>query len=169
MQDDKTADEIQVNITEGPMGDDASETIDIASETTSENPSDSSGQAASVSLSLENLIRGHLSTIERLKKEIGEHTDTLNNVLANDPTYKAHDEEAKKAVKQKTATKGEIMKRPDVMQVNSKIKAAREEIKEQAQTLSELLAEYARSTGMDSIETEDGKVKKIVLTAKLVS
>jgi predicted RNase H-like nuclease (RuvC/YqgF family) len=168
--DDNNSDEIKVNITEGPMGDDASETIDIASETTSENPSASSGQtAASVSLSLENLIRGHISTIERLKKEISEHTDTLNNVLANDPTYKAHDEEAKKAAKQKTATKGEIMKRPDVMQVNSKIKAAREEIKEQGQTLSELLAEYARSTGLDSIELENGKVKKIVMTAKLVS
>lgn len=162
MQDDNNTDEIQVNITEGPMGEETSETIDIASESTSQNQ-------ASVSLSLENLIRGHLNTIERLKKEIGEHTDTLNNVLINDPTYKAHDEEAKKATKQKTATKGEIMKRPDVMQVNGKIKAAREEIKEQAQTLSELLAEYARSTGLDSIETEDGKVKKIVMTAKLVS
>jgi len=167
MQDDNnTSDEIQVNVTEGPMGaEETSESIDISSETTSA-PSENQ---ASVSLSLENLIRGHLSTIERLKKEIGEHTDTLNNVLANDPTYAQHEEEAKKAIKQKTATKAEVMKRPDVMQVNSKIKAAREDIKEQAQTLSELLAEYARSTGLDSIETEDGKVKKIVMTAKLVS
>lgn len=163
MQDDNTTDEIQVNVTEGPMGD-VEEVVEEAQQVTS-----SSENQASVSLSLENLIRGHLSTIERLKKEIGEHTDTLNNVLANDPTYAQHDEEAKKAIKQKTATKAEVMKRPDVMQVNSKIKAAREDIKEQAQTLSELLAEYARSTGLDSIETEDGKVKKIVLTAKLVS
>ncbi len=74
---------------------------------------------------------------------------------------------AKKATKVKTATKSEIMKRPDVMQVANKIKEAREESKDQQTTLSELLAEYQRSTGLDSIELEDGKIKRIVMTAKL--
>lgn len=167
MDDNKPQEDVEVNITEGPMGEvSEAETIDPAPVAPSENPSENQ---ASVSLSLENLIRGHLSTIERLKKEIGEQSDTLNNILDNDLTYKQHAEEAKTATKQKTATKSEIMKRPDVMQVNSKIKVAREEIKEQAQTLSELLAEYARSTGLDSIETEDGKVKKILITARLGS
>lgn len=124
---------------------------------------------ATVTLSLENLIRGHLGTLEKLRVQIAEHSDTLNNILENDPTYKEHAEEAKKATKVKTGTKSEIMKRPDVMQVSSKMKAAREEYKEQQQTLSELLAEYQRSTGLDSIEMEDGKIKKIVMTAKLVS
>lgn len=123
--------------------------------------------AAATSLSLENLIRGHIATLNRLKNEIAEHTDTLNNVLANDPTYKEHDEAAKKATKVKTATKSEIMKRPDVMQVANKIREAREESKDQQTTLSELLAEYQRTTGLDSIETEDGKIKRIVMTAKL--
>ena len=129
-----------------------------------------SGQASSpqaVSLSLENLIRGHLSTLTRLKTEISEHMDTLNNILENDPTYNLHSEEAKKATKVKTATKAEIMKRPEVLQVANKIKSARQEYKDQQTTLSELLAEYQRTTGLDSIETEDGKVKKIVMTARL--
>lgn len=124
---------------------------------------------ATVSLSLENLIRGHLSTLEKLKNEIAEHTDTLNNIFENDMTYKEHAEVAKKATKIKTGTKSEIMKRPEVMQVAQKNKALREDAKEQQQTLSELLSEYLRTTGLDSIETEDGKVKKIVTTAKLVS
>ena len=123
--------------------------------------------AATTSLSLENLIRGHIATLNRLKNEIAEHTDTLNNILLNDPTYKEHEEAAKKATKVKTATKSEIMKRPDVMQVANKIKEAREESKDQQTTLSELLAEYQRSTGLDSIELDDGKIKRIVMTAKL--
>lgn len=126
-----------------------------------------SNNAATVSLSLENLIKGHLGTLSKLREQIAEQNDMLNNVLENDPTYNQHSEEAKKATKIKTATKSEIMKRPEVMQVNSKIKAAREEYKEQQQTLSELLAEYQRTTGLDSIETEDGKVRKIITTARL--
>lgn len=132
-------------------------------------PMSSADNAATVSLSLENLIRGHLGTLEKLKVQIAEQSDMLSNVLLNDATFKQHEEDAKKATKVKTATKAEIMKRPEVMQVSNKIKAAREELKEQQQTLSELLAEYIRTTGLDSIEMEDGKIKKIVTTAKLVS
>lgn len=131
--------------------------------------SDNNPNQATVSLSLENLIRGHLGTLDKLRVQIAEHSDTLNNILENDPTYKEHAETAKKATKIKTGTKSEIMKRPEVLQVASKMKASREEYKEQQMTLSELLAEYQRTTGLDSIEMEDGKVKKIVLTAKLVS
>lgn len=138
-------------------------------EESSSQPMSVSENAATVSLSLENLIRGHLGTLEKLKVQVAEQSDMLNNVLANDPTYKQHEEDAKKATKVKTSTKAEIMKRPEVMQVSNKIKAAREEQKEQQQTLSELLAEYQRTTGLDSIEMEDGKVKKIVTTARLVS
>lgn len=130
---------------------------------------DNKPNQATVSLNLESLIRGHLGTLEKLRVQIAEHSDTLNNILDNDPTYKQHAEEAKKAAKIKTGTKAEIMKRPEALQVASKMKAAREELKEQQMTLSELLAEYQRTTGLDSIETEDGKVKKIILTARLIS
>ena len=134
-----------------------------------EETSTASNDGATITLSLENLIRGHLGTLEKLRVQIAEHSDTLNNILENDSTYKEHSEEAKKVTKIKTGTKAEIMKRPDVMQVAGKMKAAREEMKEQQMTLSELLAEYQRTTGLDSIEMEDGKIKKIVMTAKLVS
>jgi hypothetical protein len=162
MNDDNSQDEVKINILEGNT-EDISETVNMASDNKSTSPENQ----AAVSLSLENLIRGHISTLTRIKNEIAEHNDTMNNILDNDITYKQHAEEAKKATKVKTATKSEIMKRPDVRQLADKIKAAREEVKEQGQTLSELLAEYQRSTGLDSIELEDGKVKKIVVTAKL--
>ena len=140
------------------------EVVENASFSDSQSVSDN---AATVSLSLESLIKGHLNTLTKLKNQVAEQMDMLNNVLENDTTYKQHSEDAKKATKVKTATKSEIMKRPDVMQVNNKIKAAREEQKEQQQTLSELLAEYQRTTGLDSIETEEGKIRKIITTARL--
>ncbi len=140
---------------------------ELVEEDADSNTSAKSASAATVSLSLESLIKGHLGTLSKLKNQIAEQSDMFNNVLENDPTYKQHFEDAKKATKVKTATKSEIMKRPEVMQVVNKIKAAREEYKQQQQTLSELLAEYQRTTGLDSIETEDGKVRKIITTAHL--
>ena len=157
------------NIVEGEIADSAEGYVEPKEEGSSPSENNSTSSPQAVSLSLENLIKGHISTLTRLKSEIAEHNNTLNNILDNDPTYKQHAEEAKKATKTKTATKAEIMKRPEVMQVAQKIKAGREEYKDQSQTLSQLLAEYQRTTGLDSIETEDGKVRKIVTTAKLVS
>lgn len=142
------------------------EPLDQDTDTTSSSPRNNS---ATVTLSLENLIRGHINTIGTLKNEAAEHNDTLNNILLNDATFKEHEEAAKKAIKVKTATKGEIMKRPEVLQVSNKLKAAREEIKEQQATLSDLLTEYQRSTGLDSIELDNGQVKKIRTSATLTS
>lgn len=124
---------------------------------------------ATVTLSLENLIKGHINTIGTLKNDAAELNDTLNNILLNDSAYKEHEEAAKKASKVKTATKAEILKRPEVMQTSNKLKAAREEIKEQQATLSDLLTEYQRTTGLDSIELDNGQIKKIRTSATLTS
>lgn len=124
---------------------------------------------ATVSLNLESLIRGHLASIDKLRLQTKELNDTINNILANDSTYKQHLDAAKEATKVKSGTKSQIMKRPEVMQTVNKLNEARAELKDQQATLSDLLAEYQRTSGQDSIEMEDGRVKKIVFTAKLVS
>lgn len=124
---------------------------------------------ATVSLNLESLIRGHLTSIDKLRVQVKELNDTINNILSSDPTYKDHSDKAKEASKVKSGTKSQIMKRPEVMQTVGKLNEARMELKDQQATLSDLLAEYQRTSGQDSIEMEDGRVKKIVFTAKLVS
>lgn len=125
-------------------------------------------KGATVVLSLENLIREHMRNAKKLKEQVSEQTEMLNNVLENDPTFMQHADEAKKAAKVKTATKSEILKRPEVMQVTNKIKSAREELKEQKQTISELLGEYSRTTGLDSFEMENGKILKIIAQYKFI-
>lgn len=135
------------------------------SETTGETPQNK----GTISLNLESLIRGHLASIDKLQLQSKELNETINNILANDPTYKEHSDKAKEATKVKSGTKSQIMKRPEVMQTVNKFNEARAELKDQQATLSDLLAEYQRSSGQDSIEMEDGRVKKIVFTARLVN
>jgi len=117
---------------------------------------------------LEDLIKTHVSTIERLQKELKEHKETIENVLLNDPTYKDHSDKAKEANKNKSATKQEVMKRPSVIHISSKVKNNNAEIKERRAALSEYLQEYERMSGLREIEGDDGELREIVYSAKLV-
>ena len=58
---------------------------------------DASG--AMVLESLESLIRENLLNIDKLGQELNKHKEMIDSVLANDETYKQHDEAAKAAAK----------------------------------------------------------------------
>lgn len=92
----------------------------------------------------------------------------LASTLANDSTYKLHDEEAKKAAKIRGATKSELMKAPANKILVDKSSELATEIKESDASLSEYLREYQRITGSTEFETDDGEVREIVFVAKLV-
>lgn len=123
---------------------------------------------STVYLSLENLIKSNLNTIDTLQKQFKEQKEMVDNVLENDQTYRQHLEQAKEANNVKSATKQQIMKRPDVVRIAEKMKSFREEIKETQATLSDLLQEFQRVSGSNIIEREDGQVLEIVSISKLV-
>lgn len=123
---------------------------------------------AIVITNLQNLIYETLSKIDKLTEEVKPLDEMVSNVLENDEIYRKHVEEAKEANKVKNATKAEIMKRPDVSNIYSKIKEKKSEYKEAKESLSEYLQEYSRLTGQRQFETPEGVVQEIVYTAKLV-
>ncbi len=123
---------------------------------------------STVYLSLENLIRSNLTTIDTLQKQYREQKEMVDNVLENDQTYRQHLEQANEANKVKSGTKQQIMKRPDVIKIAEKMKGIKEEMKEVQATISDLLQEYQRLSGSNTIEREDGQILEIVSTSKLV-
>ena len=123
---------------------------------------------STVYLSLENLIRSNLTTIDTLQKQYREQKEMVDNVLENDQTYRQHLEQANEANKVKSGTKQQIMKRPDVLKIAEKMKDIKEEMKEVQATISDLLQEYQRISGSNTIEREDGQILEIVSTSKLV-
>lgn len=124
--------------------------------------------AASVILNLETLIKSHITRIDNLKIESKKHKEMFDDVLNNDETYKLHDKKAKEAAKTKSQTKFQIMKRPDVATLDKKVKQSKSEVKELEAALSDYLKEYERLSGSAEIQTDDGEVREIVYTAKLV-
>ncbi len=128
----------------------------------------SKNDTAEVILNLESLIKNHDANIEKLKIELKKHKEMLADILANDPTYKLHEQKAKEANKVKLMTRMQILKRPDSADLVNKMKNIQSEIKELSASLSDYLREYARLSGSNEIEGEDGEVREIVYVAKLV-
>lgn len=157
MDDKTTQEEVVVEVEEVTSTD---ETSDTATGT--------ADNQATVMLSLEGLIKNNLSAMSKLTNDLKDQMEMINNVLASDQTYIQHDEAVKAAQKIKNTTKAEIMKRADVAHLNAKVKEMREEVKEQKQTLSDLLQEYQRVSGNNEIETDDGQLLEIVNSSKLV-
>lgn len=123
---------------------------------------------STVFLSVENLIKSNLNTLDILQKQYREQKEMVDNVLENDQTYRQHLEAANEANKVKSATRQQVMKRPDVVKIAEKMKTMKEEMKETHATISDLLQEYQRVSGSNVIEREDGQVLEIVSTSKLV-
>lgn len=119
-------------------------------------------------LNMESLIKGHISTIDKLSEEARKLKEMLDDIFNNDPTYQEHDKAAKEAAKVKQGTKQQILKQPQAAELDKKLKELKGELKENQGSLSDYLQEYARMAGVNEIEGDDGEVREIVYNAKLI-
>lgn len=123
---------------------------------------------ADIVLSMEAMIKNHIASIDRLKAEAEKVQGLLDGIFDNDPTYQKHSELAKEAAKVKSATKQQILKQPQAAELFEKVRSYKSEIKDLQGALSDYLREYQRMSGSNEIEDNDGEVREIVYTAKLV-
>ncbi len=124
--------------------------------------------SAEMLLSLESMIKQHVSGIESGKEQLKKFREMMASVLANDSTYQEQEKAAKEAARVKTATKTQLMKQQAVAATVSKAKELSEQIKEMEDGLSDYLREYQRLSGSNEIETDDGNVREIIYIAKLI-
>lgn len=119
-------------------------------------------------LSLEELIKNHIESMEKLRVELKKNREMLDDSFNNNPTYREHVEKVKEVTKGKNSVKQQIAKQPSVALLDQKVKDLRFDINEKNKTLSDLLQDYKEQTGATSIETRNGQVLEIVSTSKLV-
>lgn len=134
----------------------------VASETVSDAPS------ADTVLELENMIKNTVTVIDRNKNELKKYKEMLESALLNDGTYKEAADKAKDANKEKGKAKASVMQNPATKQIAEKVKDITQENKDLATAQSEYLREYAKLSGTNEIEGEDGEVREIVYIAKLI-
>ncbi len=123
---------------------------------------------SSVLLNLESMIKSNLSAISKLEDEYKKLKGMFDDIFENDPTYKQHNEQAKEASKIKSATKAQILKQPQVAELNEKIKTLKGEIKDMQGAVSDYVNEFHRMTGVTEIETDEGEILEIIQVSRLV-
>lgn len=123
---------------------------------------------ATVLLSLENLIKNHIGSIDKLKDEVKKNKQMLEDGFVSDAVYQEHAKLAKEAAKQKAATRSKFLLQPQNIVLSNKIKSMTTELKDKQFSLSDYLLEYQRMTGVNEIEGEDGEVREIVNSAKVI-
>lgn len=140
---------------------------EVVSEVTEDQAGVSTDQTT-VLLSLEELIKNHIASLEKLATELKTHRDMLEDSFINNTTFREHDQKAKEANKLRSSTRQQITSQPSVSQLHNKVKSMRSEIKERRSALSDYLREYQRMTGANEIEDHEGVLREIVSSAKLV-
>lgn len=123
---------------------------------------------ATVLLSLESLIKSNITSTDKLRNEVKEQRQMLEDVFLNNATYQEHLKIAKEAAKVKSATRSQLMKQPSVMAIANKVKGISSDIKEHQAALSDYLQEYQRLTGASEIEGEDGELREIINSSKVI-
>ena len=142
---------------------------------TAQNDSQVSGSSASAKESelesltaVTNLVKNYISTIEQTKSELTKQKDMLEDALSGNPQYKEACDEAKEYSKIKADVKRQILMDDKLSGLVSKVKDLSQTLKETKEALSEYLVEYAKLSGSNQIEGDDGQTREIVYTARLV-
>ncbi len=135
---------------------------------TDENLVNTPEDGGSVLINMESMIKSHISQIDKLREELQKHSSMLKDIIESDETYKKHAEAAKETSRIKTATKKEILKRPQAADLNEKVKSFKSQLHELEDGLSDYLREYQRMSGVNEIEGDDGQVREIIFVPKLI-
>jgi hypothetical protein len=119
-------------------------------------------------VNIQSLINSHDSRLNILQQELKTQKGMLNDLLTNNEEYAKASDEASKLTKLKTLAKQKALKLPSAVTLVEKIKDCQNQVKELRVALSDYLTQYVNLSGTNQIETEDGVLRQIVYSARLV-
>lgn len=129
---------------------------------------DGSGDQVNTTMNIEAMINSTLGRLQRLKDDLKPIKEMVDSYLENDEEYDQLVEVFKKASKAKRNRKKELLATDNGQELKAKMDALKEERKEAKEQISYYLREYQRLTGTNEIETDDGELREIRYTARLV-
>lgn len=121
-----------------------------------------------VLLSLEELIKNHIQSLDKLQDDLKKHRQMFSDAFENSEPYRELEKQVKEANKQKSQAREQILKQPAMQSLAQKIKDFNTDLKEKKAALSDYLLEYQRMSGASEIEGHDGQIREIVNNAKLI-
>ncbi len=116
-----------------------------------------------------NMILKRLQIIDDLLNELAVVRDMYESALENDPAYQEVQEVETKAKAEITQKKSVVLGNSEYIKLAEQLKEKRVQIKEAKEALSQDLADYYRESGELEIEDQNGNIKRIKFSVKLVS
>lgn len=125
-------------------------------------------EGASGLFSLEELIKNHAASADKLKVELKETRRTFKDSYESNPEYRDLNEKVKAATRERDVIKKQIINQPSIFKLGQKVNDLSFDYKEKKRTLAYLLVDYKEQTGATQLDLFGGEVGEIVLSAKLV-
>ena len=113
------------------------------------------------------MVRKRLVIIEKSTEELSKLKEMLESPYLNDPAYQVAEAAVKEVQLKKKEVQNKLVKTPQVLNVMSKIKELKDEIRENKESLSDELMQYYQTAGVTEIEDEDGNVQEFEIVVKL--
>ena len=128
---------------------------------------DNSNPAADL-VALEGLVLNYIDKIEKHQEILRSKKEMLESNLENDPNYQEAAKQAKELSKKKLEEKARIIRQPEVEKIYADVKDGQGQLRTMRDTLSNHLQNYGKLSGTNQLEDEEGQVREIVYTAKVV-
>lgn len=116
---------------------------------------------------LENVIRQRLAIIEKSQLEISELGQQLKDIMANSEEYYKAEKAAKEAMKVKKQIKATIMGTQEARTLQGKFDEAKQMLKDQEQSLSDMLLEYYETMHVKEIDDDQGNTRDLIVRVKV--
>jgi chromosome segregation ATPase len=118
-------------------------------------------------LSLEEATFHAIDKSDKLRTELRQNSEMLQDGLKNNPTYREYEEKLKEARKALLQVKSQIMKQPSMALLDQKCKDLRFDMKELQTSISEYLLQMVEISGETTME-KNGILLTVKQTATLV-
>lgn len=114
-------------------------------------------------------IKKRLKIISDLQQDLNKVKALLDESLDSDMTYQEAKEHLKKIKSETSQRTTAVLESPAIKAMQEEMKQIRKDISENKEILAQVLADYYKDSGMLEIEDEEGNVKRIKFSVKLVS
>ena len=115
------------------------------------------------------MIQRRLKIIEELNEELNKLKTHYEEALESDSQYQAAVEEVKKVREEAKVKQDKILTNTSYKAISDKMKEARQNLKEAKEALSQELVDYYKDNGVLEIEDNEGNVKRMKFSVRLVS
>lgn len=124
--------------------------------------------AVSSLMNLESLINGFIVDMEKLQEKMKTQRDMFNDAFNNDAEFNQIMTKVKEINRVKSGAKQRLLKQPNILEVATKMREYKDELKDIQDGLSSYLQQYKELSGSNQITRDNGEVVEIVSITKLV-